>query len=145
MVTRATPPSDAYPLAAPFDLKPPVQQSLLARCFAYLSSLLSPLLNSFRRKFDRWRPLQFGRWLHHDLGYRTSTLFIMEWNTSSQNSIAGLYKSLRILSSGYDKPLRIKRPPIPSPYQIFYNLYKPSTPFKKTAPPAPDFSVVVIK
>jgi tRNA-splicing endonuclease subunit Sen54 len=32
-----------------------------------------------------------------------------------------------------------------SPYQIFFNLYKPSTPFKRSAPPQPDFQIVVIK
>ncbi|KAG6879458.1 hypothetical protein C0992_002461 [Termitomyces sp. T32_za158] len=31
-----------------------------------------------------------------------------------------------------------------SPYQIFYNLYKPSTSFKRSAPPVPDFQIVVI-
>jgi tRNA-splicing endonuclease subunit Sen54 len=32
-----------------------------------------------------------------------------------------------------------------SPYQIFFNLYKPSTSFKKSAPSPPDFQIVVIK
>jgi hypothetical protein len=32
-----------------------------------------------------------------------------------------------------------------TPYEIFYNLYKPATPYRKTAPPSPEFSVVVIK
>ena len=60
---------------------------------------------------------------------------------------ASLFKSLRFLLSGYDVPLHIHRAPDApaSPYQIFYNLYKPSTPFKKTAPPPPDFQVVVVK
>jgi len=31
-----------------------------------------------------------------------------------------------------------------SPFEIFFNLYKPSTPFRKTAPGPPDFSVVVV-
>ena len=32
-----------------------------------------------------------------------------------------------------------------SPYHIFFNIYKPSTAFKKSAPPPPDFHLVVIK
>ncbi|CDO69861.1 hypothetical protein BN946_scf184884.g20 [Trametes cinnabarina] len=57
-----------------------------------------------------------------------------------------LFKSLRFLSSGHSVPLHIQRTPEApsSPYQIFFHLYKPSTPFKKTAPPPPDFSVVVV-
>ena len=31
------------------------------------------------------------------------------------------------------------------PYSVFFHVYKPSTPFRKSAPPAPDFYVVVIK
>jgi tRNA-splicing endonuclease subunit Sen54 len=32
-----------------------------------------------------------------------------------------------------------------TPYEVFFHLYKPSTPFRKSAPPAPDFSIVVVK
>ena len=58
-----------------------------------------------------------------------------------------LFRSLRFLPSGYVVPLNAKQGSrLPdSPYHIFYNLYKPSTPFKKTTPPPPDFSVVVVK
>ena len=34
---------------------------------------------------------------------------------------------------------------VSSPYRIFFNIYKPSTAFKKSAPPPPDFHLVVIK
>ena len=59
---------------------------------------------------------------------------------------ASLFRSLRFIPSGHGVPLRqSKSAEVESPYQIFYNLYKPSTPFKKTAPPPPDFQIVVIK
>jgi hypothetical protein len=52
-------------------------------------------------------------------------------------------------SLGYSAPLRIathKAPAVEeSPYHVFFNLYKPSTPFKKSTPPEPDFQIVVIK
>lgn len=31
------------------------------------------------------------------------------------------------------------------PYQTFFNVYKPVTKFRKSAPPPPDFEIVVIK
>ena len=42
-------------------------------------------------------------------------------------------------------PEKRREAQITSPYKIFYNLYKPNTPFKKSAPPPPDFQIVVIK
>lgn len=62
--------------------------------------------------------------------------------------LASIYRYLRFLPSSHSIPLHqppSPTPPSSSPYKIFYNVYKPSTPFKKTAPPLPDFQVVVIK
>ncbi|TFY83842.1 hypothetical protein EWM64_g165 [Hericium alpestre] len=61
-----------------------------------------------------------------------------------------LFRSLRFLQSGHSVPLRSS--PLPSseshgtssPYKVFWHLYKPNTPFRKTAPPPPDFSIVVV-
>ncbi|KAJ3500629.1 hypothetical protein NMY22_g19200 [Coprinellus aureogranulatus] len=61
-------------------------------------------------------------------------------------SYSSLFRSLRFIPSRHPAPHR--RDPSTqksSPYQIFYNVYKPSTPFKKSSPPAPDFQIVVIK
>ncbi|KAH9924698.1 uncharacterized protein BXZ73DRAFT_103539 [Epithele typhae] len=81
-----------------------------------------------RPKSYWWRPLGSVSWLHHGLAHNT------------------LFKSMRFFPSGSSAPLHVKKPAdsLSSPYQIFFNLYKPSTPFKKTAPPQPDFSVVVV-
>ncbi|KIP06834.1 hypothetical protein PHLGIDRAFT_30306 [Phlebiopsis gigantea 11061_1 CR5-6] len=125
VVTRTQPPSDAYPVAAPFKMPPVPRSSIWARCFAVLLSPFRRLLTMLRRR-DWWRPVYLGRRLHHNL------------NNPS------LFRALRFLPSGNDAPFRIKRKEEDSPYQIFYNLYKPSTPFKKTSPPAPDFSLVVV-
>ena len=58
---------------------------------------------------------------------------------------ASLFSALRFLPYGHGSKLHVKKTVEPSPYEFFFNLYKPSTPFKKTFPPAPDFSVVVVK
>lgn len=126
VVTRTKPPSDAYPVAAPFNLPDAPRQTFLARLFATFTICIARFTDLFKAKFNWWRPIWFSQWLHHNLSYPS------------------LYKSLRFLTSGNTAPLHVKRPSTPSPYQIFYNLYKPSTPFKKTSPPPPDFSVVVV-
>ncbi|KAI0087018.1 tRNA-splicing endonuclease subunit sen54 N-term-domain-containing protein [Irpex rosettiformis] len=126
-VTRTVPPSKEYPAAAPFPLRQ-VQGAVgiwtrISRLLAWPFVRISQL---FSRSFDWWRPIYIRRWLLCNLSY------------------VSVFKSLRFLPSGYSVPLHVKPPETPSSYQIFYNLYKPSTPFKKTAPPAPDFSIVVI-
>lgn len=66
-------------------------------------------------------------------------------------AVASLYQSLRFIPTGHKVPLNHSNPEKravekkASPYQIFFNLYKPSTPFKKSAPQQPDFQIVVIK
>ncbi len=58
-----------------------------------------------------------------------------------------MFKSLRVIPSGHSTPLQVSAPDTQksSPYDIFYNVYKPATPFKKTAPSKPDFQIVVVK
>ena len=65
--------------------------------------------------------------------------------TKTITDTVSLFSSLRFLPYGYRSKLHLQKPADDSPYEIFYNLYKPSTAFKKTAPPEPDFSVVVIE
>ncbi|KAI0632259.1 tRNA-splicing endonuclease subunit sen54 N-term-domain-containing protein [Trametes polyzona] len=128
VVTRAKPPSADYPVP-PALQKSVGPQSLLGRLYNAMTSLLSRLTRSFTTGgLDWWRPIPLNRWLHHNLDN--------SW----------LFKSLRFLPSGHKTPLQIQSAPAasPTPYQIFFHLYKPSTPFKKTAPPPPDFSVVVV-
>ncbi|KIO32220.1 hypothetical protein M407DRAFT_18791 [Tulasnella calospora MUT 4182] len=59
-------------------------------------------------------------------------------------SMGDLFESLRIIPRGHRSPLHIHRPTTPTIYTPFYNIYKPSTPFKKTAPPKPDYNIVVV-
>ncbi|TBU29977.1 tRNA-splicing endonuclease subunit sen54 N-term-domain-containing protein [Dichomitus squalens] len=127
VVTRTTPPSPDYPTPSSAG-STQAFGSVLNRLYRSISSFLSRLVPVFVGGRDWWRPITIGRWLHHNMD-----------NTS-------LFKSLRFLSSGYDVPLHIQQTPSApaSSYRLFYNLYKPSNPFKKTAPPPPDFQVVVV-
>lgn len=145
-VTRTVPPSDAYPAAAPFPVTASLRHTslwntlwgIMTRPFARLAQILF-------RSFDWWRPTHFNLWLPHTLTYCTFHAFTQCERQLTSLVTASIFRSLRFLQSGPSAPLHISPPSPTSPYKIFYNLYKPSTPFKKSAPPAPDFSVVVIK
>ncbi|KAG6334811.1 hypothetical protein ID866_4283 [Astraeus odoratus] len=78
------------------------------------------------------------------------------------NVLGDVFRALRFLPCGHTTPLHksslpsskttqtqaLSFLPVPrsenSPYTVFFHVYKPSTPFRKTAPPPPDFYVVVI-
>ncbi|KAF7980720.1 hypothetical protein HWV62_37195 [Athelia sp. TMB] len=122
-ITRTDPPTSSYPSAQPHvssSTKPP--QSLIQRLFSWIALRIAPLRQLFSPRLDWWKPLQ----IHHD------------------STLGTIFKSLRLIPSGHSVPLHSPRTSTPSPYKIFYNLYKPSTPFRKTAPGPPDFSLVVI-
>ncbi|EIW59312.1 tRNA splicing endonuclease subunit SEN54 [Trametes versicolor FP-101664 SS1] len=128
VVTRAKPPTSDYPVPPPHSPTARTPASIFGRLYNAVASLLARMTRVFAGSLDWWQPLRPNGWLHHHIN-----------NTS-------LFKSLRFLPSGHSAPLHIQQTPEtpPSPYQVFYHLYKPSTPFKKTAPPPPDFSVVVV-
>ncbi|KAF6747831.1 tRNA-splicing endonuclease subunit sen54 N-term-domain-containing protein [Ephemerocybe angulata] len=125
VVTRTRQPNEHYPTAAPFSVAVS-SSSVLDRVRRLFGVLASGLLRVFAR-FDWWHPLN------------TNTCFLGIRNYGS------LFRSLRFIPTGHSVPLnREEANQKESPYQIFYNLYKPSTPFKKSTPPAPDFQIVVI-
>jgi hypothetical protein len=82
--------------------------------------------------------LSYARFSDHQLALQPSFL-------------ASIFSTLRFLPSGHSVPLQPRAQKSPtdasqsSPYEIFYHLYKPNTPYRKTAPPPPDFSIVVVK
>ncbi|RXW15794.1 hypothetical protein EST38_g10062 [Candolleomyces aberdarensis] len=125
VVTRTRPPSEHYPIAAPFPLNTP-HTSILGHLRRFIEGLAASLVGVFNR-FDWWHPLRINR------------------ICLSNKTYGSLYRSIRFIHSGHSVPLNSSGPPPPSsPYQIFYNLYKPSTPFKKSNPPPPDFQIVVV-
>ncbi|KAF4617922.1 hypothetical protein D9613_005767 [Agrocybe pediades] len=128
VVTRTDPPDSYYP-CPPSALPAKPTLSILERVKAILSPCFASIFRCFNA-FNWWKPLRISRWLHHDKNY------------------AYIYRSLRFMSSGHKVPLKSAQATLSkrdtSPYKIFFNLYKPSTPFKKSAPPPPDFQVVVI-
>ena len=59
--------------------------------------------------------------------------------------IADIYRKLVIIP-WYDPALAVERDPLDTdaPFRVVFHVYKPSTPFKKTAPPTPDFRIAVV-
>ncbi|KAF8067707.1 tRNA-splicing endonuclease subunit sen54 N-term-domain-containing protein [Lyophyllum atratum] len=136
-VTRANPPSSYYPKPPPWPTKVisdklSLSRSVFQRIISIFPLWISKVSHLLAKPFDWWRPLRISRWLHHDKNY------------------SSVFRSLRFIPTGHKVPLhhpdRHARSEAKknSPYQIFYNLYKPSTPFKRSAPPLPDFQIVVI-
>jgi len=132
IVTRARPPSPAYPVPAAQALsQQPTRASIFRRVLAALCSPMCRLWSCFVQPWKTWwRPVVHRRWLHHNMDYPS------------------VFKTLRFLPSGHAVPLPSRAQFFtgdpPSPYEIFYHLYKPNTPYRKTAPPQPVFSIVVV-
>ncbi|KAJ2913372.1 hypothetical protein MD484_g7035, partial [Candolleomyces efflorescens] len=125
VVTRTRPPNEHYPAAAPFPTR--TSHNSIFRYFKRLMGGFSTILCRIFNKFDWWHPLRIN-------GF-----------SLSNKSYGSVYRSMRFIRSGHSVALNSNSPPSPpSPYQIFYNLYKPSTPFKKSSPSPPDFQMVVV-
>ncbi|KAG6841509.1 hypothetical protein C0991_010123 [Blastosporella zonata] len=132
-VTRANPPTSYYPTPPPWPSQISQSATPSSSVWQRIVSLFPIWVSKFCSKpFSWWQPLRISRWLHHDKNY------------------GSIFRSLRLMPSGHKVPLhhpdaekRLEAKKN-SPYQIFYNLYKPSTPFKRSAPPLPDFQIVVI-
>ncbi|KAG6845162.1 hypothetical protein H0H87_012958 [Tephrocybe sp. NHM501043] len=131
-VTRTKPPTSYYPTPPPWPSQISHNDKPTPSLWQRILSLFHCCASKFAAPFNWWQPLRISRWLHHDKNY------------------ASIFHSLRFMSSGHKLPLHHPDPEKRleakknSPYQIFYNLYKPSTPFKPSAPPLPDFQIVVV-
>ncbi|KAK1230057.1 tRNA-splicing endonuclease subunit sen54 [Marasmius sp. AFHP31] len=84
-----------------------------------------------QKRFTWWGPLRFGRWICGAIRY------------------GELFKALRIIPAGHGVPLYtppkpVNHPTKDSPYKFFYNVYKPPTAFKKSAPGPPDYQIAVV-
>ncbi|KAG2147403.1 tRNA-splicing endonuclease subunit sen54 N-term-domain-containing protein [Suillus bovinus] len=128
VVTRTDPPSPGYPVPPPrprSEAPPSICRTLLS----IFSLFTTSILRFWRGPSSWWRPLRISRWIHHDKSY------------------GKVFKSLRVIPAGHSvAPYSSRTTPVApsSPYKIFYNMYKPSTNFRKSAPPQPDFQIVVI-
>lgn len=129
VVTRTDPPSSSYPVPPPRVGSDGASPSFCRRLSYIFSHFTMHVVRLWRGSFNWWRPLRISRWIHHDKSY------------------GKVLKSLRVIPAGYSVASHFSRatPVAPSsPYKIFYNMYKPSTNFRKTTPPQPDFQIVVI-
>ncbi|KAF8551274.1 hypothetical protein OG21DRAFT_1467540 [Imleria badia] len=129
ILMRAEAPTPEYPVAPPVSLPVTQPHTLTRRLTGLFSRLVSNVISVTRLfyRIDWWRRLQ----LHQ------------------QKTTQDIFKALRFIPCGHTVPLYRPAEPsskssAPSPYNVFFHVYKPSTPFRKTAPPAPDFHVVVV-
>ncbi|KAG8985017.1 tRNA-splicing endonuclease subunit sen54 [Tulasnella sp. JGI-2019a] len=134
VVTRARQPDGAatYPtagrLVSPISSKPPISSVIFRLAFIpfrWLQRVWSP----FSKSIECLQPL-----------YTSSSM--LWWPRQGAESI---FKQLRFIPAGHSTPLLMKKTTGQSPYTPKYHVYKPSTPFRKSAPPSPDFYVVVVK
>lgn len=129
VVTRTDPPSPSYPVPPPRLGSNGAPLSFCQRLSSIFSLFTTSVLRFWGGSFNWWRPLRISRWMHHDKSY------------------GKVFKSLRVIPAGHSvAPHSSRATPVApsSPYKIFYNMYKPSTNFRKTTPPQPDFQIVVI-
>ncbi|KAH8104966.1 tRNA-splicing endonuclease subunit sen54 N-term-domain-containing protein [Phellopilus nigrolimitatus] len=135
-VTRARPPDAFYTIPPPFPKASSTKTSagVLARLAELFIAPFRTVFGSSSTKIDWWRPLGTGGLLHRFLSY------------------SSVFSTLRFIPSGYKLPMSqpsdssIDSPPLQtsSPYEVFFNLYKPATSYRKTAPPPPDYSLIVV-
>jgi tRNA-splicing endonuclease subunit Sen54 len=140
-VTRANPPDIYYPIPPTVSISTPaysIWEYIKSRLRTWMSRVLVG-------GFNWWKPVRISRWLHHDKNYGGFAILLDGHDL--KYTLGSLFKRIRFMTAGHSVPLKLLNGASKnsSPYQIFFNLYKPSTPFKKSAPPPPDFQVVVIK
>ncbi|KAF7376322.1 tRNA-int-end-N2 domain-containing protein [Mycena sanguinolenta] len=131
VVTRTAAPNSLYPTPPPFDLSPLNHKSasVFSRIRHTFSTCISKVLRIFTGRFDWWKPFRHSRWLLRDKNY------------------GAVFRALRFIPAGHKVPLlptKVESPSNPSPYHIFYNVYKPVTPFRKSEPCLPDYQIVVV-
>ncbi|KAG1763639.1 hypothetical protein EDD22DRAFT_1022378 [Suillus occidentalis] len=139
VVTRTDPPSPSYPVPSPRIGGDGASLSFYGRLLSIFSLFTT-------RSVHWWRPLRISRWIHHDKSYSCVHSTLLE-AFNNESCVGNVLKSLRVIPTGHSvAPHSSRATPVApsSPYKIFYNLYKPSTNFRKTTPPQPDFQIVVI-
>jgi tRNA-splicing endonuclease subunit Sen54 len=131
-----------------------VSDSIFKRIYMTFRNMLSRFLRLiFVPKFNWWKPVRINRWLGINMDYSRWRFTRFDMHKAQDlipSFVAGsVFRSLRFIPNGHEIPLKVQRPrarsETPSPYEFFYNLYKPSTPYKKTSPPLPDFAVAIVK
>ncbi|KAJ7772587.1 tRNA-splicing endonuclease subunit sen54 N-term-domain-containing protein [Mycena maculata] len=136
VVTRATAPNSLYPMPPPFDLSPLNQKSrsILNRIVSIFPLWFTKASRFLSGGFNWWKPFRMNRWLLQakNYGYR---------------NYGTIFRALRFIPAGHGIPLlptKSEPPAKPSPYRIFFNVHKPATPYRKSAPCLPDYQITVI-
>lgn len=159
VLTRAKSPTPDYPAAPPLLPAPVTAPGMWKRFTKLLSRLILSILGAVLQR-SPWKPVGLR-------GLKSSSPFFLSAFRDGfyllTTLIADVFAALRFLRCGHTAPLhkssategQTTQSPVLSTcttsqseqpqYNVFFHVYKPSTPFRKSTPPAPDFYVVVIK
>lgn len=160
-VTRTAPPKESEdwwisppPFSPSLLTRSGTQETgILARVYRFFSHPLAWFWKGSQRSQSRtptalrdwWHPISFLSWLKSRNTY--GTLSFSSAILAKRATIASLFRSLRFIPAGYTLPVHCSTPSssMSSPYTPFFNVYKPPTPYKKSAPAPPDYQISVVK
>ncbi|KAG8765654.1 tRNA-splicing endonuclease subunit sen54 [Ceratobasidium sp. 428] len=128
-----------YPLPPPNNTTSPQVHPALTNIRKFLFLLVRPLGFLYRKLLPLLESFTFGS--HHSPSI-VGRLGL--WPRSF--TTASIFASLRSIRAGHDMPLRLHplRPPTDE-FKIFWNVWKPSTPWRKLEVPKPDFEIAVVE
>lgn len=104
---------------------------------------LFDLIRNIRGNSPSSYPL-IGLGIHRGYSMRLSLPFWGNFLTIANPRIGDIYRRLALIPAEDPTLIHSTQPKTTSPYRIAYHIYKPSTPFKKSAPPEPDFRIAVV-
>ncbi|KAI6014815.1 tRNA-splicing endonuclease subunit sen54 N-term-domain-containing protein [Pisolithus microcarpus] len=142
VLRRAKPPTSALSVAPSRSLCLPAERApnIWQRIAASFSYLFLKVLNVIGWAFhpSPWRPL-LSRGIKSNGDMFKALRIIRCGNSAALYRYWGLHEGATPIS-----PTHSTVASSASPYSVFFHAYKPSTPFRKTAPPPPDFYLVII-
>ncbi|KDN40083.1 hypothetical protein RSAG8_08404, partial [Rhizoctonia solani AG-8 WAC10335] len=139
-VNRASAPANTplYPLPPPNNAK---SGALLHKLCSLLAPILRHLASPIRMIQSILGPFLFT--------YHGASIGGMLGLMSRSFTNTSIFESLRTMASGHDMPLRQYRPEQSASnrnttFKAFWNIWKPSTPWRKLDVPKPDFEIAVV-
>ncbi|CAE6456176.1 unnamed protein product [Rhizoctonia solani] len=140
-VNRASAPANTplYPLPPPNNAK---SGALLHKLCSLLAPILRHLASPIRMIQSILGPFLFT--------YHGASIGGMLGLMSRSFTNTSIFESLRTMASGHDIPLRQYRPEQSASnrnttFKVFWNIWKPSTPWRKLDVPKPDFEIAVVE
>ncbi|KAG8705536.1 tRNA-splicing endonuclease subunit sen54 [Ceratobasidium sp. 394] len=140
IVGRATAPKGAslYPLPPPNNTEPPNTRPNLSNARALLSLFLQPILVQSHKLLAFLKSFAFG-------SYRSPSIIGMLGLWPRSFTPRSIFSSLRTIKTGHDISLQSHPSQlVTDEFKIFWNVWKPNTPWRKLDVPKPDFEIAVV-